>query len=149
MKVVVVLRIVFFLALALLVAAPAAAQSPTPLGVWLHPNKRIQLEIYSCGDRLCGKLIWFRRPNDAAGLPLVDVLNSDPALRTRPLLGLVVIRNFRRTGDNTWEDGEIYNPDDGVDYQAEMSIENDGTLRIRAYVLFTVFGETSIWTRIR
>jgi uncharacterized protein (DUF2147 family) len=143
------LRATFFLILALLAATPAVAQSPTPLGIWLHPNKRIQFEIYSCGDRLCGKLIWFKWPNDKAGLPLVDLLNSDPALRTRPLLGLVVLRNLRRTGDNTWEDGEIYNPDDGVDYQAEMSIKTDGTLRIRAYVLITLLGETSIWTRIR
>ena len=96
----------------------------------MHPNKRIQLEIYSCGDWLCGKLVWFKRPNDTAGSPLVDVLNSDPALRTRPLLGLVVLRNLRRIDDNTWEDGEIYNPDDGVDYWAEMPSENDGTYRL-------------------
>jgi uncharacterized protein (DUF2147 family) len=136
------------LLLAVLAAMPAAAQSPTPVGVWLHDNKRIEIKIEPCGDRLCGKLVWFRWPNDAQGLPLVDLNNPDAALRGRPLLGLTVLQGLRRTGDNSWEDGAIYNPDDGVNYAASMSIQNDGSLRIRAYVLLPLFGRTFIWTRV-
>src|ERR1700680_1402571 len=74
------------LVLACLVAAtPVGAQSPTPVGVWLHANGRIQVAIAPCNDRLCGKIVWFRWPNDASGRPLVDFKNPDPALRTRPL----------------------------------------------------------------
>ena len=135
--------------LALIAAMPAAAQSPTPAGVWLHANGRIQVEISPCGDRLCGRMVWFRWPNDAAGLPLVDLENADPALRTRPLLGLTILRGLRRTGEHSWEDGRIYNPDDGTDYRATMSIQNDGTLRVRAYVLMPLLGKTFIWTRVR
>jgi uncharacterized protein (DUF2147 family) len=135
--------------LVLLAASPAGAQSPTPVGVWLHDNKRIEIEIMPCGDRLCATLVWFRWPNDAQGLPLVDLKNPDPALRSRPLLGLKVLRDLRRTGENTWEDGKIYNPDDGGDYNAEMSIHDNGTLRIRAYLLLPLFGKTLIWTRVR
>ena len=98
---------------------------------------------------MCAKIVWFKWPNDAQGLPLVDLKNTDPALRSRPLLGLTVLRDLRRTGENTWADGKIYNPDDGVDYQAEMSIEKNGTLRVRAYVLIPLFGHTLVWTRIR
>lgn len=130
-------------------AAPAAAQSPTPTGLWLHDNGRIQVEIVPCGDRLCGKLVWFKWPNDLAGLPLVDVKNSDPRLRTRPLLGLTVVKGLRRTGDNSWADGWIYNPDDGVDYRATMSIQANGALRVRAYVLLPLLGKTFLWKRLR
>lgn len=142
----------FRLALVLLavqLAAPAAAQTPTPAGVWLHANGRIQVEIAPCGDRLCGKMVWFRWPNDAQGLPLVDLKNADPALRKRPLLGLQILYGLRRTGETTWEDGRIYNPDDGVDYRASMSIQRDGSLRVRAYVLVPLLGKTFIWSRIR
>jgi len=128
---------------------PARAQTKTPIGVWLHDNKRIQIEIAPCGDRLCAKIVWFRRPNDAQGRPIVDLKNPDPAQRTRPLLGLTVLRDLRHAGENKWEDGKIYNPDDGVDYNAEMSIEDEGTLRVRAYVLVPLFGHTFIWTRVR
>jgi uncharacterized protein (DUF2147 family) len=128
---------------------PAAAQAPTPSGVWLHDNKRIEIEITPCADRLCAKIVWFKWPNDAQGLPLTDLKNPDPTLRSRPLMGLTVLQDLRRTGENTWEDGKIYNPDDGAEYQAKMSIEGNGALRIRAYVLAPLFGHTLIWTRIR
>jgi uncharacterized protein (DUF2147 family) len=133
----------------LLAASAVGAESQTPVGVWLHPNGRIQAEIAPCGDRLCGKIVWFKWPNDAQGLPLVDLKNPDPALRTRPLLGLALLYDLRRTGEHTWDDGKIYNPDDGANYHARMSIEDDGTLRVRAYVLLPIFGETQIWTRVR
>lgn len=143
------LRLVSFLLGLSLAAASAGAISPTPVGVWLHPNQRIQVEIAPCGDRLCGKMIWFRLPNDAQGLPLVDLKNANPALRRRPLLGLAIVHGLRRTGERTWEDGKIYNPDDGVEYNSVMTIPADGTLRVRAYVLVPLLGKTLIWTRVR
>jgi len=143
------LRFVISLCGALLAAAPAAAESPTPVGVWLHPNQRIQVEIAPCGSELCGRMIWFRLPNDAQGRPLVDFRNSNPALRSRPLLGLAIVHGLRRTGERTWGDARIYNPDDGVEYNSVMTIPADGTLRVRAYVLLPLLGQTLIWTRVR
>lgn len=142
-------RIVYALLFALLAVTSGSAEGRTPIGVWLHANKRIQVAIASCGGRLCGKIVWFRWPNDAQGLPLVDLKNSDPALRTRPLLGLVVLRGLRRAGDGTWKDGRIYNPEDGVNYRAQMSIQEGGALRVLAYVLLPALGQTQVWTRIR
>ena len=144
-----VLRAFAIVLVALLAASPVMAQSPTPVGVWLHDNKRIQIEIAPCGDDLCAKIVWFKWPNDGQGVPLVDLKNRDPALRTRPLLGLTVLYGLRRTGNNSWEDGYVYNPDDGENYRADMSIRADGNLRIRAYVLVPWFGHTLVWTRVR
>ncbi|MCT8970555.1 DUF2147 domain-containing protein [Microbaculum marinisediminis] len=134
--------------IALLCTTAAGAESQTPVGTWLHANRRIQVEIYPCGNVLCGRIVWFKWPNDAQGVPLVDLKNRNPALRSRPLLGLTVLRGLRRAGQNTWTDGRIYNPDDGVDYQAEMSMRDDNTLRLRAYVLLRTLGKTLIWTRV-
>jgi uncharacterized protein (DUF2147 family) len=117
--------------------------------VWLHANRRVQVEIAPCGDRLCWKIVWFKWPNDLQGLPLLDLKNPDPALRTRPLMGPTILSGLRRTGEGTWEDGYIYNPEDGAAYRARMSIQADGSLRVRAYVLVPLFGETLIWTRVR
>ncbi len=128
---------------------PGSEQSLTLAGVWLHANERIQVEIAPCSDRLCGQIVWFRWPKDAQGLPLVDLKNSNPARRRRPLLGLMVLRDLRRAGARTWEDGKIYNPDDGEDYSALMSIQDDGSLRVRAYVLLPLLGKTQLWTRVR
>jgi uncharacterized protein (DUF2147 family) len=140
---------VYILLLALLVTTPADARSPTPVGVWRDASKRVLVKITPCGDLLCGRLVWFKWPNDADGLPLVDLKNADPALRGRPLLGLTILRGLRRTEKDMWEEGEIYDPDDGENYRARMSIQDDGTLRVRMYELFPLFGETQIWTRVR
>ncbi|MDH3234085.1 MAG: DUF2147 domain-containing protein, partial [Alphaproteobacteria bacterium] len=55
-----ILRFVCFLLATLHAGTSIGAQSPTPVGVWLHPNKRIQVEIAPCGERLCGKMVWCR-----------------------------------------------------------------------------------------
>lgn len=143
------LRCTLALLVLLLGAAPVGAQGPTPVGVWLHPNGRIHVRIAPCGDRLCGTLVWFRRPNDAEGLPLVDVKNTNPGLRARPLLGLTILRELRRTGPRSWDGGRIYNPDDGVDYRARMTIAADSTLHVRAYVIAPLLGKTFVWRRVR
>jgi uncharacterized protein (DUF2147 family) len=140
----------FWLLLGLMLAtSPAAAENLTPVGVWLHPDQRIQIEIAPCDDRLCAKIIWLKRPNDAQGLPRMDAKNSDPALCNRPLLGLEVLQGLRHAGENSWTDGKVYNPDDGKDYRALMSITADGGLRVRAYLVLPLFGHTLVWTRVR
>lgn len=137
------------LLLSLLAETAAGAERQTPSGVWMHANERIQVQIFSCGARLCGNIVWFRWPNDADGQPLVDIKNKNPALRSRPLLGLTVLRGLRRTTKNTWTGGRIYNPDDGRNYNVQMSIQDDTTLKVRAYSVVPAAGKTLIWTRSR
>jgi uncharacterized protein (DUF2147 family) len=132
--------------IAQLTVAPVEAQSPTPTGVWKDSSGRVQVEIAPCGELLCGKIVWFKWPDNAQGLPLLDVKNEDPALRTRPLLGLTILDGLHRTGANSWADGKIYNPEDGKDYQADMSIAGDGTLQVHAHE--GPFSKTLIWTRM-
>jgi uncharacterized protein (DUF2147 family) len=134
--------------IALLAVTSVDAQSPTPTGVWQDSSGRVQVEIAPCGELLCGTIVWFKWPDNAQGLPLIDLRNKDPALRTRPLLGLTILYGLRRTGENTWAGGKIYNPEDGVDYQATMSIKDDGSLRVRAYSGLPFLGKTLIWTRM-
>jgi len=132
----------------LLIATSARAQGQTPVGTWLHANGRIRVQISPCGVQLCGTIVWFRWPNDASGRPLVDSKNPSPALRARPLLGLRVLSGLRRSAGGSWGGGKIYNPDDGVSYNAILSVLANGTLRVRAYIGLTLLGQTQIWTRI-
>ena len=93
-------------------------------------------------------MVWFRWPNDAGGRPLVDFKNSDRAPRARALFGLTVVHAFLRTGEHSWE-GKIYNPDDGIEDNAVMTIQTHGTLHVRAYVIVPALGKTLIWSRVR
>jgi len=138
-----------WLAAIALAATPVGAQSPTPVGIWLHDNKRIEIEITPCGDKLSGKLVWLKSPDDTQGQPLVDAKNPVATLQTRPLLGLTVLDSLHRTGECTWDGGNIYDPDDGAAYTASMSVLEDGALEVHAYLLVPVFGKSFIWTRMR
>jgi uncharacterized protein (DUF2147 family) len=120
----------------------------TPIGVWLFQNNRFAIEIDPCGDQLCGKVSWLKAPRDAHDLPRVDSANADPTLRMRPVLGLTILKGLRSAADGTWEGGEIYNPDDGGQYHASMSMNDDGTLRVRAFVLTPLLGKTLRLTRM-
>lgn len=126
----------------------AAGQTPAPaapLGRWLSEAKRGVVEIYPCGDRLCGKLVWLIEPI-RRGAPAVDDHNPDPALRQRPTCGLTILGDFRQVDPQRWADGWIYDPDSGKTYHATMAIEGE-TLRLRGYVGIPLFGETQSWTR--
>jgi hypothetical protein len=48
---------------ALLAAITGNAEGLTPIGVRLHPNGRIRVEMVPCGEEICGKLVWFKWPN--------------------------------------------------------------------------------------
>lgn len=56
-------RLLFIVLLVLLAPSSAGSDSPTPVGIWLHANKLVQVEIASCADRLCGRIICFKWPS--------------------------------------------------------------------------------------
>ncbi|MEX0807616.1 MAG: DUF2147 domain-containing protein [Dongiaceae bacterium] len=130
----------------LLMVGPANAESL--LGVWLHENQRIHIEIFPCEDLFCGKIVWLKFPNDEQGNPITDIENPDPALRDRALMGLLLLQGLRQTGPRSWENGQIYNPDDGENYLADMEMRADGTVDMRAYVLMPMLGKTLVWTPV-
>ena len=61
-----------------------------------------------------------------------------------------LIWGFKKTADpNVFEDGHIYNGENGKTYNANISLQPDGTLHLRGYVGSPMFGETQIWTRVK
>jgi uncharacterized protein (DUF2147 family) len=126
----------------------AAAQELTPEGVWLHSSKDVQVEIAPCGDRLCGRVVWLKDPEDKGGEPRRDPENPDSAQRGRLVMGMMVIRGLVRSGPRLWTNGTIYNPRDGNTYRVRVTMEDPDTLHVRAFVLLPLFGETEVWTRV-
>jgi uncharacterized protein (DUF2147 family) len=118
------------------------------LGVWLSSNGQAHLQIYKEGDKYFGKLVWLKEPNNAKGTPKLDANNPDEALRTKPLLGLVILRNFKYD-DGEWSGGRVYDPQNGKDYKCYMKLKDAKTLNVRGYVGFSLLGRTEVWTRVK
>ncbi len=131
-------------AAALLLAGAAWAQSPA--GAWNTGESHV--EIYECGALLCGRIIALDEPLDADGKEKTDKNNPDPALRSRPIIGMDLVAGFSRKSDREWVGGTIYDPRDGKTYKCRMTVQDDGTLEVRGYVGLPLFGKTVVWTRI-
>lgn len=116
------------------------------LGVWYNGEKDARIEIYHCGDKYCGKIIWLKEPMED-GATKKDKHNPDEKLQKRELMGLNILEGFVYTGDKTWEDGTIYNPRDGKTYSCYLALQDDGELKVRGFIGFSLIGKTQYWAR--
>ena len=126
--------------------APSFVLAADILGLWDAGESHV--EIYTCGDRLCGRIAALDEPLDEEGKEKLDKNNPEPALQSRPLLGMDLIAGFVRAGKKKWEDGTIYDPRDGKTYKCVMKLQRDGSLKVRGYVGLPILGKTVVWTRI-
>ncbi len=123
--------------------SPAHAADPT--GVWLTPEGKSRVQISSCGEALCGKIIALKEPTTPDGKPKLDAKNQDAGQRSRPLIGLPLLSGMKPNGEQ-WQ-GSIYNPEDGKTYKAKMML--DGASRLNVSGCVTVFCKTQNWTRAK
>ena len=131
---------------AALMNVPLTAFADDIRGLWDAGESHV--EIYSCGELLCGRIAELDELLDEDGNEKLDKNNPEPALRSRPLLGMDLIAGFARTGKRKWEDGTIYDPRDGKTYKCVMKLQRDGTLKVRGYLGIPLLGKTVEWTRI-
>lgn len=134
-----------------------SAQAANPddiLGEWNTEHNNAKAEIFKCGDKYCGKIIWLKEPNYPAGSkegtpgsPKIDNHNPDPALRTRPVLGLPFMTGFAYAGDDRWKGGKLYDPEKGKTYSGKMTLVSPNQLDLRGYIGISLLGRTSKWTR--
>lgn len=122
------------------------------VGTWLNQEGTGQVEIFKVGNLYYGKLVWLKVPLDSiTGKPRTDKENPDPALKDKPLLGLVNLKGFVFDGDEEWEDGTIYDPKNGKTYSCYIKFEGPEKqkLKIRGYIGVSLLGRTTWWTPVR
>ncbi|HKB45670.1 MAG TPA: DUF2147 domain-containing protein [Chitinophagaceae bacterium] len=117
------------------------------IGVWLTPGKEpAKIQIYKSGEKYYGKIVWLKYPYES-GKPKLDRNNPDKAIRIHPIVGLIILKEFRLDGNDEWEDGKIYDPESGKTYSCYLSLKDKNTLKVRGYVAISLFGRTEIWTK--
>ena len=118
------------------------------LGLWLPSSGKARVNIVKKEGKYFGKIVWLREPNNEQGKPKMDKNNADESKRNLPLLGYQLLQNFVFKGDNTWEDGTIYDPENGGTYSCTIKMIDSNTLDVRGYIGLSVFGRTDTWKRI-
>ena len=129
------------------------AVSDDVLGIWKTELDESKVEVYRCGEKICGKIVWLKRPvytdgsDSQVGTPIIDRKNPDPELRNRPLIGLRFMQGFSEQSNITWGGGSCYDPKSGKSYRGKIRLAAPDRLELRGFVGIPLFGRTSVWTR--
>lgn len=140
----------FFFALTTLsIQAQDATEADRLVGVWEPSNGKARVKVDKVGDKYYGRIVWLREPNDpTTGEPKVDKNNPDESLRSTPLRGYRMLKDFVYKGDGVWEEGTIYDPENGNTYSCIIKLKDDNTLDIRGFIGISTFGRTDEWKRL-
>lgn len=133
----------------LALSGPAVAQQAAggPIGLWLDHTGRGAIEIAPCANALCGRIVWLKEPKDKQGRPLVDALNEDRRQRLRPICGLQIIGDLRLQNDGSWDNGWIYDPEQGESFDVEVRLRTPDMLQVKGYKGLKFLSETYQWRR--
>ncbi len=128
---------------ALAAAAAKAAPAPHVTGRWYTEDKECVVEIYTTPrGTLEGKIVSGRHPDR------LDTKNPDPALRTRKVVGTVIMKDMKPNSPGQWSGGTIYDPDSGKTYRCKLKLSGPDTIDLRGYIGISLIGRTSRWTRV-
>ena len=120
------------------------------IGVWEPSNGKARVKVEKIGAKYYGKIVWLREPNDpATGQPKVDKNNPDEALRSAPIRGYRMLKDFTYQGNGEWAEGTIYDPENGSTYSCVITLKDDNTLDIRGYIGVKTLGRTDVWKRLQ
>lgn len=139
----------------LLFTLPAlAGEHDAILGTWTTKNAKSRVDIYTCGTMICGKIVSLKEPvyppddeKGMAGQTKIDRENPDPKLRKRPLIGLELLKDFKRVEPGLWKEGTIYDPESGKTYSCKLTLQSPKRLKVRGFIGFSFIGRTQYWTR--
>jgi uncharacterized protein (DUF2147 family) len=122
-------------------------KSDAILGQWANSTGEAHIEISKRGSKYYGKIAWLKEPSEN-GRPKTDLKNPNSSLRTKPILGLELLKNFI-FDDGKWVDGSIYDPKSGKTYSCTMTLKENGQLSMRGYIGISLVGRSEIWKRVK
>lgn len=140
------LRFGLLLVLLCVVSGVAMAQDAIER-VWYNQEKTAKVQVFKATDgKYYGKIVWLKEPNNEEGKPKVDKNNPDKAKKSTPLMGLQLLKGFKKDGETGYEDGTIYDPKNGKTYSCKINRKGE-TLEVRGYVGISLLGRTTTWTK--
>jgi uncharacterized protein (DUF2147 family) len=120
---------------------PSLALAAEPTGEWRVANGAAIIRIDDCAGALWGIISWEKQPG-------LDSHNPNPSERSRPMLGVPILKAMRPTKPGLWE-GEVYNAENGQTYSSRISLTAPDVLRIEGCVLGGLICGGENWTRVK
>ena len=121
------------------------------VGRWMSAENNLEVEIFKAGDSFNAKVVWIDDSDDKSR-PMntrCDFRNPDEALRNRKIIGLVVMKDLTYNSENNdWEQGKIYDPHNGKDWNAKACFTKGGLLKVRGYWGYQLLGKDLLFRKI-
>ncbi|WP_300672666.1 DUF2147 domain-containing protein [Desulfoluna sp.] len=120
------------------------------VGHWYTKDHEALVEIFKEGETYTGKIVWLAESvaTEDDGTPVLDKKNPDPEKARQPVIGLKIAQGFFHVGGNDWENGHIYDPDNGKTYKCLMKLKKSGRqLKVRGFIGVALLGRNEYWTR--
>ncbi|MGB9366295.1 MAG: DUF2147 domain-containing protein [Xanthobacteraceae bacterium] len=111
------------------------------IGDWLVKEGYGHVRIDNCGGKMWGIVSWEKTPG-------FDNESPDPAKKGRPLLGTPVLIDMAPTKEPGKWTGEVYNSQNGKNYNASISLADENTLNLEGCLVWPLC-QTQQWTRVK
>jgi uncharacterized protein (DUF2147 family) len=135
-------KLIFLFSFFACVSINAQNKANDVLGTYMNPTGEGILKIYQEGSKYFGKLVWMKHPEK------LDVHNPDKAKQGQKILGSPIMKDFVFDGDDTWEDGTIYDPKNGKTYSCKIKRDEKGNLNIRGFIGISILGRTEYFVKV-
>ncbi|OXC78145.1 DUF2147 domain-containing protein [Caballeronia sordidicola] len=131
-------------------AATSMAQAASPTGLWQtiddktgQPKALVQ--IVQDGDgTLTGKILTGLGNNDDPNRRCTACTDSR---KDQLMKGMTIINGMKSDGD-TWDGGQILDPENGKLYKCKMHLDDSGQkLVVRGYIGVSLLGRSQTWIR--
>jgi uncharacterized protein (DUF2147 family) len=136
------------MAAALLGVSLGASLAADPTGTWHTEEGKATVRIAACGPALCGTIISLKEANDPdTGKAKTDKNNADAGLRSRPIIGVLIVLGMKPSGTaNKWS-GQVYNAEDGKTYTGNLTLQDANTIKLEGCILGGLVCKAQTWTR--
>ena len=124
-------------AFAALAAQAAVAQGPGVEGVWSNPKGSVQVKTGTCGDKLCGVVVYASQKAQA------DARKAG----AQPLIGTTLLRDYRADGAARWS-GQVFVPDRKASYSSTIQLVDAQTLKVSGCILGGLICKSQLWHRV-
>jgi uncharacterized protein (DUF2147 family) len=98
-------------------------------GTWSRDNGALQVKFDSCGDAICGNIVWIKPGSDS-----------------KAKVGQRLFFDMRPAGANSWT-AKAVNPDSGSIYSGKMSIAGS-TLTTSGCIIGGLICKSANWRRV-
>ena len=135
------------IAAAMLGVTLGASHAADPSGTWHTEEGKATVHIAACGPALCGTIVSLKDANDPdTGKPRTDKNNADAGLRSRPMIGVLIVLGMKPSGANKWA-GQVYNAEDGKTYSGNLTMTGDSSLQLQGCALGGLLCKSQTWSR--